>query len=329
MNSNAVIAIHGGAGTILRASLSASAETEYHAALNAILSAGQRVLADGGSALDAVSEAVRLLEDCPLFNAGHGAVYTSAGTHELDAAIMDGRTLDAGAVCCVKRVRNPILAARRVLERSEHVLFTGEGAEAFAAAQGLEFVDSSYFDTEARHRQWQIAREQQRPMLDHDGATLAAAASASQDPMPHEPIDPNRKFGTVGAVALDRHGHLAAATSTGGVTNKQVGRVGDTPLIGAGCYADDATCAVSTTGSGEMFMRMVAAYDVAAQMAYREVSLEQAAHDVVMNRLPKIDGRGGLIAVDARGNVTLPFNTEGMYRGFARHGEAPVTAIYR
>ncbi|ADG16428.1 isoaspartyl peptidase/L-asparaginase family protein [Paraburkholderia atlantica] len=329
MNSNAVIAIHGGAGTILRTSMSANAEAEYHAALNAVLSAGQRVLADGGSALDAVSEAVRLLEDCALFNAGHGAVYTAAGTHELDAAIMDGRTLDAGAICCVKRVRNPILAARRVLERSDHVLFTGEGAEAFAAAQGLEFVDNSYFDTDARYRQWQLAREQQRPMLDHDAATLVSTSPNNGDPMPHEPIDPNRKFGTVGAVALDRHGHLAAATSTGGVTNKQVGRVGDTPLIGAGCYADDATCAVSTTGSGEMFMRMVAAYDVAAQMAYRRISLEEAAHDVVMNRLPKIDGRGGLVAVDVHGNVTLPFNTEGMYRGFARLGEAPVTAIYR
>jgi L-asparaginase / beta-aspartyl-peptidase len=330
MNSNAVVAIHGGAGTILRASMSASAETDYHAALHAVLSAGQRVLADGGSALDAVSEAVRLLEDCPLFNAGHGAVYTAAGTHELDAAIMDGSTLEAGAVCCVKRVRNPILAARRVLERSEHVLFAGEGAEAFAAAQGLELVEPAYFHTEARHRQWLLARNQQRAMLDHDGATLAASSPGKGDePNPHEPIDPNRKFGTVGAVALDQHGHVAAATSTGGVTNKQVGRVGDTPLIGAGCYADDATCAVSTTGSGEMFIRMVAAYDVAAQMAYRQVSLEEAAHDVVMNRLPKIDGRGGLIAVDARGNLTLPFNTEGMYRGFARPGEAPVTAIYR
>jgi beta-aspartyl-peptidase (threonine type) len=331
MNTNAVIVIHGGAGTILRASMSASAEAEYHAALHAVLSAGQRVLADGGSALDAVSEAVRLLEDCPLFNAGRGAVYTAAGTHELDAAIMDGGTLEAGAICCVKRVRNPILAARRVLERSEHVLFTGEGAEAFAAAQGLELVEPEYFHTEARHRQWLLARDQQHAMLDHDAATFAASSCAAGDgdPAPHEPIDPNRKFGTVGAVALDQHGHVAAATSTGGVTNKQVGRVGDTPLIGAGCYADDATCAVSTTGSGEMFMRMVAAYDVAAQMAYRNVSLQEAAHEVVMNRLPKIDGRGGLIAVDARGNIALPFNTEGMYRGFARPGETPVTAIYR
>ena len=180
MNSNAVIAIHGGAGTILRASMSASAEADYHAALHAVLSAGQRVLADGGSALDAVSEAVRLLEDCPLFNAGRGAVYTAAGTHELDAAIMDGSTLDAGAICCVTRVRNPILAARRVLERSEHVLFTGAGAEAFAAAQGLEFVEPQYFHTEARHRQWQLARGQQRAMLDHDGATLAAGPSSSE-----------------------------------------------------------------------------------------------------------------------------------------------------
>ncbi|SEI61366.1 isoaspartyl peptidase/L-asparaginase family protein [Paraburkholderia diazotrophica] len=332
MTSKAVIAIHGGAGTIVRASMAPDAEARYHAELRAVLAAAQRVLADGGSALDAVTQAVRLLEDCPLFNAGHGAVFTSAGTHELDASIMDGRTLQAGAVSCVKRVRNPIVAARHVLEYSEHVMFTAEGAEAFAQAQGLEFVDPSYFHTDARHRQWQLARDQQRAMLDHDGATLAAqtpAMQAKDDALPHEPIDPNRKFGTVGAVAVDLYGHVAAATSTGGITNKQLGRVGDAPLIGAGCYADDATCAVSTTGSGEMFMRMVAAYDVAAQMAYRNVSLEEAANDVVMNRLPRIDGRGGLIAVDAHGNVVLPFNTEGMYRGYARVGEAPVTAIYR
>ncbi|MFP3555095.1 isoaspartyl peptidase/L-asparaginase [Paraburkholderia sp. SIMBA_049] len=331
MTTKAVIAIHGGAGTIVRASMASDAEARYHAEMRAVLVAAQRVLADGGSALDAVTQAVRLLEDCPLFNAGHGSVFTSAGTHELDASIMDGRTLEAGAVSCVKRVRNPIVAARHVLEYSEHVMFTAEGAEAFAQAQGLEFVDPSYFHTDARYRQWQLAREQQRAMLDHDGATLAAqeASSACKEALPHEPIDPNKKFGTVGAVAVDLYGHVAAATSTGGITNKQLGRVGDAPLIGAGCYADDATCAVSTTGSGEMFMRMVAAYDVAAQMAYRGVSLEEAATDVVMNRLPRIDGRGGLIAVDAHGNVVLPFNTEGMYRGYARVGETPVTAIYR
>ena len=331
MNPTAVIAIHGGAGTILRTLMDPNAEQRYHASLNDVLTAGQKVLATGGSALDAVSEAVCLLEDNPLFNAGRGAVFTADGTHELDASIMDGSTLEAGAICCVTRVRNPILVARRVLEASEHVMFTGAGAEAFAVAQGFEPVDSSYFHTDARHKQWLLVRGQQRVMLDHDGATFSAPSPGgdAEEPTPHEPIDPNRKFGTVGAVALDQHGHVAAATSTGGVTNKQAGRVGDAPLIGAGCYADDATCAVSTTGSGEMFMRMVAAYDVAAQMAYRGVSLEEAAGDVVMNRLPRINGRGGLIAVDALGNVTLPFNTEGMYRGFARVGVAPVTAIYR
>jgi beta-aspartyl-peptidase (threonine type) len=323
MTPTAVIAIHGGAGTILRSALNAEAEAQYHAALSGILEAGQSILASGGSALDAVTEAVRLLEDCPLFNAGHGAVFTAAGTHELDASVMDGATLEAGAVCCVTRVKNPVLAARRVLEKSEHVLFTGAGAEAFAAAQGLEFVDPLYFHTETRHRQWLNARGMQGTMLDHDAASMEAKAEG-----PNEPIDPDKKFGTVGAVALDAHGHVAAATSTGGITNKQPGRVGDAPLIGAGCYANDATCAVSTTGTGEMFMRMLAAYDVAARMEYRGATLEQAATEVVMERLPRIEGRGGLIAVDAKGNVTLPFNTEGMYRGFARVGEAPVTAIY-
>ncbi|KND60742.1 Isoaspartyl aminopeptidase Asp-X dipeptidase [Candidatus Burkholderia verschuerenii] len=293
-------------------------EARYHAALDEILRAGQKVLADGGSALDAVTEAVRLLENCPLFNAGHGAVFTAAGTHELDASIMDGATLEAGAICCVTRVKNPVLAARRVLEVSEHVMFTADGAEAFARAQGLEFVEPSYFHTDARYEQWQKARGTSSTMLDHDAMTKFSFSN--------DPIDPDKKFG---AVALDAHGHLAAATSTGGMTNKQPGRVGDAPMIGAGCYANDVTCAVSTTGTGEMFMRMLAAYDVSAQMEYLGVSLDKAARDVVMNKLPRIAGRGGLIAVDAKGNVVLPFNTEGMYRGHARMGEAPVTAIYR
>ncbi|MCE4544938.1 MULTISPECIES: isoaspartyl peptidase/L-asparaginase family protein [unclassified Caballeronia] len=321
MKATPVIAIHGGAGTILRSAMNTETEARYHTALEGILLAGQRVLADGGSALDAVTEAVRLLEDCPLFNAGHGAVFTAAGTHELDASVMDGATLEAGAVSCVTRVKNPVLAARRVLDVSEHVMFTAAGAEAFAQAQGLEFVDPSYFYTEARHQQWMKARGSSGTMLDHDATTKFA--------FENDPIDPDKKFGTVGAVALDAQGHLAAATSTGGITNKQAGRVGDAPLIGAGCYANDATCAVSTTGTGEMFMRMLAAYDVSAQMEYRGASLEDASHDVVMNRLLRIEGRGGLVAVDAKGNVVLPFNTEGMYRGFARVGETPVTAIYR
>ncbi|AOJ65669.1 isoaspartyl peptidase [Burkholderia ubonensis] len=321
MTSPAIVAIHGGAGTILREAMNTDTELQYRAELAAILRAAQAVLGDGGSALDAVSVAVRMLEDCPLFNAGRGAVYTADGTHELDAAIMDGATLAAGAVCCVTRVRNPVLAARRVMEASEHVMFAGAGADAFAAAQGLELVEPGYFGTEARHAQWLKARDAAGALLDHDAATFAFGDGA--------PLDPDRKHGTVGAVARDLHGHVAAATSTGGITNKQPGRVGDSPIIGAGCYADDATCAVSSTGTGEMFIRLATAHDVAAQMAYRGVSVAEAAYDVVMNKLPRIAGRGGIIAVDAHGNVTMPFNTEGMYRGYARVGAAPVVGIYR
>lgn len=316
-----ILAIHGGAGTITRTAMSADKEAAYQQALNDILAAGQRILVEGGSALDAVTEAVRLLEECPLFNAGKGAVLTSAGTYELDASIMDGARLAAGAVTCVKRLRNPILAARAVMERSEHVLFTSEGAEAFAKEQGLEFVEPDYYYTEARYAQWQRARQQDgMALLDHDAASLVAKEAA--------PIDPDNKFGTVGAVACDAQGRLAAATSTGGVTNKKVGRVGDTPIVGAGCFANNVA-AVSCTGTGEMFIRAVAAYDVAAQMEYAGKSLADATDDVVMRKLMAINGRGGLIAVDAKGNVALPFNTEGMYRGFARGAQAPVVSIYR
>ncbi|KVD07030.1 isoaspartyl peptidase [Burkholderia ubonensis] len=321
MTSPAIVAIHGGAGTILREAMNTDTELQYRAELAAILRAAQAVLADGGSALDAVSVAVRMLEDCPLFNAGRGAVYTADGTHELDAAIMDGATLAAGAVCCVTRVRNPVLAARRVMEASEHVMFAGAGADAFAAAHGLELVEPGYFGTEARHAQWLKARDAAGALLDHDAATFAFGDGA--------PLDPDRKHGTVGAVARDLHGHVAAATSTGGITNKQPGRVGDSPIIGAGCYADDATCAVSSTGTGEMFIRLATAHDVAAQIAYRGVSVAEAAYDVVMNKLPRIAGRGGIIAVDAHGNFAMPFNTDGMYRGYARVGAAPVVGIYR
>ncbi|ARP87303.1 isoaspartyl peptidase/L-asparaginase family protein [Bordetella genomosp. 9] len=321
-----VVAIHGGAGTMSRAAISPEQERQYLDALTEILTAAQAVLAGGGSAIDAVTEAVRRLEDCPLFNAGHGAVFTSAGTHELDASIMDGATLRSGAIANVNCVRNPILAARRVMENSKHVFFVGAGAEAFAREEGLEIVDPSYFSTPARYEQLlRVQREQPgAAVLDHDGQAMVARAQP-----PAEPIDADRKFGTVGAVAVDAQGNVAAATSTGGITNKQVGRVGDAPLIGAGCYASNATCAVSTTGTGEMFIRMVAAYDVAAQMEYRGASLEEAAHSVMHDKLPRIGGKGGLIAVDAKGNVSLTFNTEGMYRGYARVGETPVAAIYR
>lgn len=313
-----VIAIHGGAGTLSRSNISPEQEAAYHAALAEILRAGQRVLAEGGSALDAVSLAVDLLEDNPLFNAGHGAVFTSAESHELDAAVMDGRDLRAGAVACVSRIKRPLRAARAVMERSEHVLMAGPGAEAFAASQGLELVDPSYFSTEFRRAQLKRAQAADVTVLDHDGG---------QD---QRPLDETRKFGTVGAVALDAQGNLAAATSTGGMTNKRPGRVGDSPLIGAGTYADNRTAAISCTGSGEMFIRANAAFDVCARMAYGGLSLAQAAEAVVMQALPAIDGRGGLIAVDAQGHVSLPFNTEGMYRGSMRVGDAePFTAIFR
>jgi beta-aspartyl-peptidase (threonine type) len=315
-----VVAIHGGAGAIARTAMSPEAERAHLDALTGILDAAQAVLAGGGSALDVVTEAVRRLEDCPMFNAGHGAVFTAAGTHELDASIMDGASLRSGAIANVTCVRNPVYAARKIMETSAHVFFVGEGAERFARDAGLEIVDPSYFSTEFRRQQLDRVRRD-RPgaaVLDHDAQAMTARA----------PLDNDRKFGTVGAVALDMQGNLAAATSTGGVTNKQMGRVGDAPLVGAGCYASNATCAVSTTGTGEMFIRMVAAYDVAAQMEYLHCTLAQAAHSVIHEKLPRIEGKGGLIAVDARGNIAMPFNTEGMYRGYARVGAAPVVAIY-
>lgn len=308
-----------------RKHISTEQDAAYHAALHGILLAAQQLLADGGSALDAVSLAVDLLEDCPLFNAGHGSVFTHDETHELDAAVMDGATLRAGAVACVSRVRRPLRAARAVMEHSEHVLLVGAGAEAFAEGLGLEMVSPDYFSTEARREQLRRALSTDKAVLDHDGAALVFRPSAAGA----APLDDDRKFGTVGAVALDAHGNLAAATSTGGMTNKRPGRVGDTPLIGAGTYADNRTAAVSCTGTGEMFIRTAAAYDICARMAYGGLSLDAAAQRVVMDVLPAMGGRGGLIAVDAQGNLSLPFNTEGMYRGHARVGETPQTAIFR
>ena len=327
MGITPVIAIHGGAGTIVRASMSPALEADYRRALQAILRAGVALLAAGARALEAVTEAVRLLEECPLFNAGKGAVYTDAGTHEMDACVMDGRTLAAGAVAGVTRVRNPVLAARAVMAHSGHVLMIGPAAQEFVARYGVELVAPDWFDTPERHAQWQRARQQAGPdgtpvLLDHDAASLLASTSTAS-----APLDPDSKFGTVGAVALDAQWHLAAATSTGGVTNKRVGRVGDSPIVGAGCYANHLV-AVSTTGTGEMFIRAVTAYDVSALMEYAGLSLQMATQRVIMDKLPRIAGRGGLIAVDSQGQVALPFNTEGMYRGFARVGSEPVCAIY-
>ena len=315
-----VIAIHGGAGTLSRAHISVEQERAYHAALQQVLLAGQAVLAQGGTAMEAVCEAVRLLEDCPLFNAGHGAVFTAQATHELDAAVMDGATLAAGAVAGVSRIRNPVQAARAVMQNGQHVLMVAEGAERMAQEAGLATVEPSYFSTPARHAQLLAAQARQAGVvLDHDGAAALAGRA----------IDEGRKMGTVGAVALDAHGHLAAATSTGGMTNKLPGRLGDSPLIGCGTYADDRTAAVSCTGHGESFIRVAAAHDVCARMAYGGASLEAATHAVVHEALPAVQGTGGLIAVDRQGNVCLPFNTEGMYRGLARVGQAPESFIYR
>jgi L-asparaginase / beta-aspartyl-peptidase len=320
-SSRAVIAIHGGAGTIRRDGAAAGQEPAYHEALRAVLLPPQRLLAGGGSALDAVCLAVELLEDCPLFNAGHGAVFTHDETHELDAAVMDGSTLAAGAVGCVTRIKRPVRAARAVMEHSEHVLLVGAGAERFAERLGLEMVSPDYFSTGHRLEQLRAALAADRALLDHDAASLTFRQGA--------PIDEGTKTGTVGAVALDAQGHLAAATSTGGMTNKQPGRIGDSPIIGAGTYADDRSAAISCTGTGEMFIRAAAAYDICARMRYAGVSLEQAADEVVLRTLPAIGGRGGLVAVDVQGRVAMPFNTEGMYRGWARVGEAPHTAIFR
>ncbi|KFC80415.1 beta-aspartyl-peptidase [Buttiauxella agrestis] len=312
--SKAVIAIHGGAGAITRAQLSPEKELLYIKALSEIVEAGQALLEAGGTALDAVTEAVRMLEECPLFNAGIGAVFTHDGTHELDACIMDGNTLEAGAVAGVSHIRNPILAARQVLEHSPHVLLIGKGAENFAEQHGLEPVSPDLFFTQQRWDQLQSARANQQTVLDHDGG---------------DPIDPGTKFGTVGAVALDKYGNLAAATSTGGMTNKLPGRVGDSPIIGAGCYANNANVAVSCTGTGEVFMKTLAAYDIAALMEYGGLSLHQATERVVMEKLPALQGSGGVIAIDSEGNVALPFNSEGMYRGYGFVGDAPSVGIYQ
>lgn len=273
-------------------------ELRYIQALSDIVETGQRMLEDGRSALDVVTEAVRLLEECPLFNAGIGAVYTRDETHELDACVMDGNTLNAGAVAGVSHLRNPILAARPVMEHSPHVMMIGQGAENFAIAQGMERVSADIFSTPERYAQLLAARTAGETVLDH---------SAS-------PLDENNKMGTVGAVALDMFGNLAAATSTGGMTNKLPGRVGDSPLVGAGCYANNASVAVSCTGTGEVFIRALAAYDIAALMDYGGLSLSEACERVVMEKLPALGGSGGLIAIDHEGNVALPFNSEGMYR---------------
>ncbi len=302
------IAIHGGAGTIERSVLGEEQEAAIRKDLDAALDAGYAVLKDGGESLDAVTAVVTRLEDSPHFNAGKGAVFTADGTNELDAAIMDGATARAGAVAGLTRIKNPILLARAVMERSVHVMMVGAGAESFAREVGIEFVDPAYFRTEARWQQYLKARE---------------AATRPRAQVPH-----SNYYGTVGAVALDRRGHLAAATSTGGMTLKKYGRVGDAPIIGAGTWADQG-CAVSATGWGEFFIRLNVAHDICARMRYGGASLAQAADEVIHKRVPALGGDGGVIAIDAKGNVRLPFNTSGMYRGSIDASGQREVAIYR
>ncbi|MBO1074103.1 isoaspartyl peptidase/L-asparaginase family protein [Roseomonas marmotae] len=303
------LAVHGGAGTIRRESMTPEAEAQYHAGLRDSLNAGHAVLAGGGSALDAVTAAVMALEDNPLFNAGRGAVFTRAGLQEMDAAVMRGEDRGAGAVAGIMGPRNPVQAARAVLENSEHVLLVGEGAMEFCRAQGITFAPAGYFYTE---RRWQALQDE-----------LARQASAAPDTRSDE-----AKHGTVGAVARDRHGNLAAATSTGGMTAKLPGRVGDSPVFGAGTWADNETCAISATGHGEYFIRWAAAHDIAARMRYRGDALDVAA-EAVVEELGRIGGSGGLIAIDAAGRVSLPFNSQGMYRGMIAADGVAWTGIYR
>jgi len=290
------LVIHGGAGTITRKNMSSEKESAYRVKLTKALAAGFEILEKGGPSMDAVETTIRIMEDSPLFNAGKGAVFTNAGTNELDASIMDGSTLQAGAVAGVKTIKNPISAARKVMEKTWHVMLAGDGADYFAKEQGLEIVNNDYFYTERRWKALQKAQDAE-------------------------------KYGTVGCVALDRNGNLAAGTSTGGLTNKRWGRIGDTPIVGAGNYANNQTCGVSGTGQGEYFIRGNMAFDVSALMNYSSLSVEQAARQVI-GKLSGRGGRGGLIAMDKNGNIAMPFNTEGMYRGYYLNGSEPIIKIY-
>ena len=314
MTQKYCIAIHGGAGTILRSTMTPELQQQYEAGLRAAIEAGYTILANGGSAVDAVEAAVTSLEDFPLFNAGKGSVFNNKGMQEMDAAIMDGKTLAAGAVCGIAHVKNPVQVARAVMEHSGHVMLAGEGAEAFAKAQGMTMENDAYFYTEQRYQQWQQAMKDDVVQLDH---TVK------------EEEKTDKKFGTVGAVALDMNGNLAASTSTGGLTNKKFGRIGDSPVIGAGTYANNNTCAISCTGVGELFIRSVVAYDISCLIDYKGLSLKEACDIVVHDKLVKIGGEGGLIALDKHGNIEMPFNSEGMYRACKASDGREEVLIYK
>lgn len=309
------LAIHGGAGTILKNDMTPGLEKEYRLGLQQALDAGFSVLDNGGTAVAAVKAATVYLENNPLFNAGKGSVFTKTGVHEMDAAIMNGKTLEAGAVAAVRNVRNPIELAEQVMLYSGHVFLTGEGANDFAINRGVKLEPDDYFFTQQRYDQWKAMRDSDLYALDHNS---------------DQPVDVKQtKFGTVGAVACDKHGNIAAATSTGGMTNKQFGRIGDSPIIGIGTYANNKTCAISCTGHGEPFIRAVVAYDVSCLMEYKNLSLQEACEEVVLTKIIKLDGEGGLIAVDVEGNVALIFNCEGMYRGLKCSDGTDMIAIYK
>ena len=326
-SKNFTLVVHGGSGTITRSSITPEIESQYRASLDRALKAGQKILAAGGTSVEAVVATIRVFEDDPLFNAGKGAVFTSEGKNELDASIMDGQTGMAGAVAGVVTVKNPIEAARSVMTKSKHVLMTSTGADEFAKAQKLDIVGPDYFFTQHRWDQLQSAKKRQQIELDHDSKSKTSMSTENEGPV--QPWEVDYKYGTVGAVALDQHGNLAAGTSTGGLTNKLYGRVGDSPLIGAGTYADNQTVAVSCTGTGEFFMRGLVAYDVAARMKYAKANVSDAVDQTIQTELTLKKGRGGLIALDAKGNIKFGFNTEGMYRGYVKNNEAPVTMVYK
>lgn len=306
------IVIHGGAGTILKENMSDSLEKAYKAKLEEAIRTGYEILANGGTSVEAVQRTINVMEDSPLFNSAKGAVFTNEGKNELDASIMNGENLNAGAVAGVTNVKNPINLAYQVMVNSEHVLLSGRGAEQFAEEQGLEIVDPSYFYTERRYKAMERAREREQKAKNNKTAF-------------YDPFIKDEKFGTVGCAALDKHGNLAAGTSTGGMSNKKYNRIGDSPIIGAGTYANNKTCAVSSTGWGEYFIRGVVAYDISAMMEYKGVSLQDAAHEVIQKKLPALGGDGGIIAIDHDGNVAMEFNTAGMYRAtMNKNGELKI-----
>lgn len=302
-SDNFGIVIHGGAGTILKENMTDSLEIAYKTVLEEAIRAGHEILAGGGTSIDAVQASINIMENSPLFNAGKGAVFTAAETNELDAAIMDGETLNAGAVAGVTTIKNPINLAFQVMENSPHVLLSGKGAEQFAQERNLEIVDPSYFYTENRFQSLQKVKEAEASKDSLNNATAF-----------HDPYIKESKFGTVGAVALDKNGNLAAGTSTGGMTNKKWNRIGDVPIIGAGTYANNKTAAISGTGWGEYFMRGVVAYDISAMMEYKKMSLEEAASAVIQDKLTELGGEGGIVAIDGKGNIAMEFNSAGMYR---------------